>query len=81
MVEGHRRHPLDCHPGKRGTRLSGTQGPATRPPRHVTRYGVRLLPHFVERLNPVRAWEAIELEAAVAEALRRWGLLAWTGGS
>jgi hypothetical protein len=41
--------------------------------RHVTRYGVRLLPHFVAHLNPMRAWEAIELEAAVAEELRRAG--------
>ncbi len=36
---------------------------------------MRLLPHLVARLNPMRAWEAIELEAAVAEELRRVGVL------
>ena len=34
------------------------------------RLGVRLLPDLAEHLNPLRAWEALELEAALADALR-----------
>jgi hypothetical protein len=33
----------------------------------VRRFGVRLLPDLVEHLNPMRAWEALELERALAE--------------
>lgn len=33
------------------------------------RFGVRLLPGLVEHLNPMRRWEALELEPALAEAL------------
>lgn len=31
------------------------------------RFGVRLLPDLVAHLNPMRPWEALELEAALAE--------------
>ena len=37
----------------------------------VKRFGVRLLPELVTHLNPMRAWEAIELEVALADAFRR----------
>jgi hypothetical protein len=47
--------------------------------RAVTRFGVRLLPEVVEHLNPLRGWEALELEAALAEALSRAGV-AWVEG-
>ena len=33
----------------------------------VRRFGVRLLPDLVAHLNPMRAWEALELERALAE--------------
>ena len=35
----------------------------------VTRFGVQLLPQLVEHLNPMREWESIELETALAQAL------------
>jgi hypothetical protein len=47
--------------------------------RWVNRFGVRLLPEMVEHLNPLRAWEAVELEAALAEELRRAGV-PWVEG-
>lgn len=47
--------------------------------RYVNRFGVRLLPEVVEHLNPLRRWEAKELEAAVAEAFREAGL-PWVEG-
>jgi predicted GIY-YIG superfamily endonuclease len=47
--------------------------------RYVTRFGVRLLPDLVEHLNPMRRWEAEELEAALAEELRRAGV-PWVEG-
>nr|QQZ50844.1 hypothetical protein JKL49_05995 [Phenylobacterium glaciei] len=47
--------------------------------RYVNRFGVRLLPDVVEHLNPLRRWEAKELEAAVAEAFREAGL-PWVEG-
>ncbi len=43
------------------------------------RFGVRLLPDVVEHLNPMRQWEAIEIEAALAEAFRRAGV-PWVEG-
>ncbi|RAK52424.1 hypothetical protein DJ018_13835 [Phenylobacterium deserti] len=43
------------------------------------RFGVRLLPDLVEHLNPMRAWEALELEAALAEVLREAGV-PWVEG-
>jgi predicted GIY-YIG superfamily endonuclease len=36
----------------------------------VRRYGTRLLPELYAHLNPMRAWESIEIEAGLAEALR-----------
>ena len=47
--------------------------------RHVARFGVRLLPELVTDLNPLRRWEALELEAALAEELTRGGI-AWVAG-
>lgn len=43
------------------------------------RFGVRLLPDLVAHLNPMRPWEALDLEAALAEALRAAGV-AWVEG-
>jgi hypothetical protein len=43
------------------------------------RFGVRLLPEFVEHLNPMRRWEALEIEAAIADELRRAGV-PWVEG-
>ena len=36
----------------------------------VRRYGIRLVPEMYEHLNPMRSWESLEIEAALAEALR-----------
>lgn len=47
--------------------------------RYVNRYGVRLLPELVSHLNPLRRWEAAELEVALAEELTRAGI-AWVAG-
>ena len=47
--------------------------------RYVTRFGVRLLPALVEHLNPMRRWESLDLEAALAEELRRAGV-PWVEG-
>ena len=47
--------------------------------RSVNRFGVRLLPELVEHLNPLRRWEAIDLEAALAEELIRAGF-EWVSG-
>lgn len=47
--------------------------------RWVNRFGVRLLPEVVEHLNPLKRWEAIDLEAALAEAFRKAGV-AWVEG-
>lgn len=43
------------------------------------RFGVRLLPELVGHLNPMRRWEAVELEAALAEQFRRAGV-PWVEG-
>jgi hypothetical protein len=45
----------------------------------VNRFGVRLLPELVTHLNPLKRWEAIELEAALATELSRAGL-EWVEG-
>lgn len=45
----------------------------------VRRFGVRLLPELTAHLNPMRAWEAIDLEEALAEALRHAGV-PWVEG-
>lgn len=47
--------------------------------RWVNRFGVLLLPHLVEHLNPLRRWEAIELEPALADAFRSAGI-PWVEG-
>ena len=43
------------------------------------RFGVRLMPELVEHLNPMRQWEALDLEAALAEAFRATGV-PWVEG-
>jgi hypothetical protein len=43
------------------------------------RFGVRLLPALTEHLNPMRRWEAADLEAALAETLAAAGI-AWVEG-
>ena len=40
----------------------------------VKRFGVHLLPEFVEHLNPIEQWESLELEAALADAFRTAGV-------
>ena len=45
----------------------------------VRRFGVRLLPELTTHLNPMRAWEAVDLEEALAEAFRAAGI-AWVEG-
>ena len=47
--------------------------------RWVNRFGVRLLPELFGHLNPLRRWEAADLEAALAEELRRAGI-PWVAG-
>ncbi|WP_421933175.1 hypothetical protein [Phenylobacterium sp.] len=48
--------------------------------RWVNRFGVRLLPDVVEHLNPLKRWEAIDLEEALAEAFRKAGVTWVEGG-
>lgn len=36
----------------------------------VRRHGLQLLPELTAHLNPMRQWESLELEAALAEELR-----------
>jgi hypothetical protein len=45
----------------------------------VRRFGRRLLPELTAHLNPMRAWEALDLEAALAEAFRAAGV-GWVEG-
>jgi hypothetical protein len=45
----------------------------------VRRFGVRLLPELTAHLNPLRAWEALDLEAALAEAFTAAGV-PWVEG-
>lgn len=45
----------------------------------VRRFGVRLLPNLAAHLNPMRRWEALELEAGLAEDFRAAGIL-WVAG-
>ena len=47
--------------------------------RWVERFGVLLLPDLVAHLNPLRRWEAVELEPALAEEFRRAGV-PWVEG-
>jgi hypothetical protein len=48
--------------------------------RAVTRFGVRLIPDLVDHLNPMRAWESLDLEAALAQAFRDAGIPWIEGG-
>jgi hypothetical protein len=45
----------------------------------VTRFGVRLLPELFEHLNPMSRWEALEIEAGLAEEFLRAGV-PWVEG-
>ena len=45
----------------------------------VRRFGVRLMPGLYEHLNPLCGWEALDLEAALAEAFRAAGI-SWVEG-
>ena len=47
--------------------------------RAVRRFGVRLLPELVAHLNPMMGWEAVDLEATLADAFREAGI-AWVEG-
>lgn len=47
--------------------------------RAVRRFGVRLLPEMVAHLNPMMGWEALDLEAALADAFRAAGV-PWVEG-
>jgi predicted GIY-YIG superfamily endonuclease len=43
------------------------------------RFGIRLLPDLTAHLNPMRQWESLDLEAALAEAFRAAGV-PWVEG-
>ncbi|QQV77902.1 hypothetical protein H5J25_03900 [Sphingomonas aliaeris] len=45
----------------------------------VRRFGTQLLPDFVDHLNPMRQWESLELEAALADTFREVGV-PWVEG-
>ncbi len=45
----------------------------------VHRFGALLLPDMVAHLNPMRRWEALELEAGLAEEFRAAGV-PWVAG-
>jgi hypothetical protein len=45
----------------------------------VRRFGVRLLPDLVQHLNPMRQWESLDLEEALADAFRAAGV-PWVEG-
>lgn len=45
----------------------------------VRRFGIRLLPDLVEHLNPMRGWESLDLEGALADAFRVAGV-PWVEG-
>ena len=47
--------------------------------RYVNRFGVRLLPQLFAHFNPLRRWEAVDLEPALAEAFRQAGV-PWVEG-
>jgi hypothetical protein len=47
--------------------------------RAVNRFGIRLLPKLFDRFNPLRRWEAVELEPVLAEAFRAAGV-PWVEG-
>ena len=47
--------------------------------RYVNRFGVRLLPQLFGHFNPLRRWEAVELEPVLAQAFRDAGV-PWVEG-
>ena len=47
--------------------------------RPVKRFGIRLLPQLFEHFNPLRRWEAVELEPVLAQAFRDAGI-PWVEG-
>jgi len=47
--------------------------------RYVNRFGIRLLPPLFLHFNPLRRWEAVELEPVLAEAFRKAGV-PWVEG-
>jgi hypothetical protein len=47
--------------------------------RPVNRFGMRLLPQLFQHLNPLRRWEAVELEPVLAQAFRDVGV-PWVEG-
>ena len=47
--------------------------------RHMNRFGIRLLPRLFEHFNPLRRWEAVELEPVLAQAFRDAGV-PWVEG-
>jgi hypothetical protein len=47
--------------------------------RFVNRFGVRLLPQLFTHFNPLRRWEAVELEPVLAQAFRDAGV-PWVEG-
>jgi hypothetical protein len=47
--------------------------------RYVNRFGVRLLPQLFSHFNPLRRWEAVELEPVLAQAFRAVGV-PWVEG-
>jgi predicted GIY-YIG superfamily endonuclease len=46
----------------------------------VRRFGVRLLPEFVDHLNPLQQWESLDIEEALADTLRDEGVPWIEGG-
>ena len=46
---------------------------------YMERFGVRLLPDLVAHLNPLGRWEALDLEAGLADAFRNSGV-PWVEG-
>ena len=47
--------------------------------RAAKRFGVRLLPCLTDHLNPMLGWEALDLEAALADAFRA-ATIGWVEG-
>jgi predicted GIY-YIG superfamily endonuclease len=47
--------------------------------KYVRRYGIRLLPYLFEHVNPMSSAESIELEAGIAEALKKAGVPTYGG--
>ena len=47
--------------------------------KYVRKHGVRLMPELFEHLNPMSNAESIELEANIAEALKKAGVPTYGG--